>query len=101
MAEAPMGMDKAEMKKLLMRSKQEPVSCALALSEDGKSALLLLDKLKQPRAMQQALTKEHPKATNPRFGTAEVDEEIDPKLVRFRLNRAAPGMARRLVRPLK
>ena len=63
--------------------------------------MLLLDKIKQPRAMQQVLQKDHPKATNPRFGTAEVNEEIDAKLVRFHLNRAAPGMARRLVRTLK
>ncbi len=94
-------MDRAEMKRLLARSKAEPVSCALALAEDGKSAVLMLDKIKQPRAMQLLLQKEHPKATNPRFGTAEVDEEIDARLVRFRINRAASGMARRLVKSLK
>jgi hypothetical protein len=93
-------MERAEMKRLLARSKAEPVNCAVGTAEDGKVAVLLLDKLKQPRALQLALEKQFPKATNWRFGTAEVDEEIDPKLARFHLNRPASGLARRLVKTL-
>lgn len=93
--------DKAGAKQLLKKSKTEPVSCALAMGEDGKSALMVLDKLKAPRALLTQLQKDHPKATKQVFGTAEVDEERDPKLVRVHVNKAGGGLARRLIKTLK
>jgi hypothetical protein len=38
---------------------------------------------------------------NARFGTAEVDPDDDPTLVKFRLNKPVTSMARRLVKTLK
>lgn len=100
MAAEPM-MDKATMKRLLTLSKKEPVSCAVGMGADPQLGLLMLDKIKQPKAVEREMMKAHPETRNERFGTAVVDTEIDPKLVRFHLNRAAPGMARRLVKTLK
>ena len=93
--------DKAGAKQLLNKSKAEPVSFAAAIGEDGKSAVMLLDKMKAPRALLGQLQKDHPKASKPVFGTAQVDEEKDPKLVRLQVNKASSGLARRLVKTLK
>lgn len=94
-------LDKALIKRLLTVSKREPVSCAVALGADPQFGLLVLDKIKQPKALERELLKDHPEARNQRFGRAEVDTEIDAKLVRFHLNKPAPGIARRLVKTLK
>ena len=100
MAEAAdTGMDKADMKKLLTRSKKEPVNCAVALSKDA--ALMLLDKIKQPKALVKALQKDFPDAKAPRWGQAFVDVDENPKLVILTLNAAAPGIARKLKKSLK
>ncbi len=94
-------VDKAQIKRLLTLSKKEPVSCAVAQGADPQFGLLLLDKIKQPKALERDLLKANPEARNQRFGSAEVDIDIDPKLVRFRLNKPAQGIARRLVKTLK
>jgi hypothetical protein len=87
------------MKKLLTRSKDEPVNCAVALA--GQQALMLLHKTKQPRALSAELEKEHPDAKNTRWGNASVDIDKDPKLVVLTLNKAASGLARKLKQTLK
>jgi hypothetical protein len=89
------------MKRLLMKSKSEPVNCSFGQGEDKTMALLMLDKVKGPKAVEKDLTKKFPTANNTRFGTAEVDVDIDPKLVRFRINKTTSGAARKLVKTLK
>lgn len=101
MADGDTGMSRGEMKKLLMKSKDEPVSAAFALGPDPTVGLLMLDKIKQPRALGKILEKQFPDAKNSRFGTAMVDADADPKLVRFFVNRQVSGMARKLAKTLK
>jgi hypothetical protein len=100
MADAQKGMSKGEMKRLLRISQQDPVSCAVGLSKDGSAGLMVLDKLKQPRALEKVLLGDEPDAKNIRWGTASVDPE-NTKLVRLTLNRAASGLARKLIKTLK
>jgi hypothetical protein len=101
MADINTGMEKPDMKRLLMKSKQEPVNCAIGQGGDATIALLLLDKVKGPKSVEKDLAKQFPDAKNTRFGSAHVDMELDPKEVRFRVNKAAPGIARKLVKTLK
>jgi len=100
-AEVKTGMEKPDMKRLLMKSKEEPVNCAFGQGDDNTMALLMLDKVKQPKAVEKELTKEFPNAKNTRWGTAAVDTEVDPKLVRFIINKPVSSMARKLVKTLK
>lgn len=96
------GMDKQDMKRLLMKSKSEPVNCSFAPSDTEKTmAVLMLDKVKQPKAVEKDLTKKFPNASNTRFGTAFVDVDTDPKLVLFKINKPISGAARKLVKTLK
>lgn len=95
------GMSKADMKKLLTRSKAEPVHCAVGSSKAPGFGLLLLHKTKTGRALEAMLKEECPDAFNTRFGTAFVDIEDNPKLVKITLNRAVSGIAKRLVKTLK
>ena len=100
MAVAPnTGMKKAEMRKLLERSKDEPVTCAVGQGDSG--GLMLLDKRKPGRALETALKEEFPDARNTRFGTAFVDVDDNPKLVKLTLNKPVTGMAKRLIKTLK
>jgi hypothetical protein len=93
-------LDKAELKKLLIRSKREPVNCAVGMAETGQ-ALIQLHKIKQPRAVSTEMDKEYGPLKNLRWGKAEVDVDADPKLVVLILNKPAPGMARKLKKTLK
>jgi hypothetical protein len=95
------GMDRAEMKRFLLKSKQEPVNCALGVGDDKSVALLMLSPHRSAKALQGDLQKQFPSAFNTRFGTAVVDTEDDPTLVKFMLNKAVTSMARRLVKTLK
>ena len=95
------GMDRADLKRLLLKSKQEPVNCAIAQPKEPGPGLLLLHRTKQPRALCQDLEKQFPDAKNPRWGTAHVDLDDDPKLVKFIINKPVSGMAWRLVKTLK
>ena len=95
------GMDRAEMKRFLLKSKQEPVNCAIGVGDDKSVALLMLARSRSPKALQGDLQKEFPSAFNTRFGTAMVDTDDDPTLVKFMLNKAVTSMARRLVKTLK
>ena len=93
-------IDKSELKKLLTRSKKEPVNCAIGLAADG-SAVIMLDKIKQPRAVLKKMEDEYGDIKNGRWGTAEVDTDVDPKLVVLTINKTASGIARKLKKTLK
>ena len=93
------GIDKAEVKKLLIQSKREPVSCAVGLGPD-QQALIMLHKVKQPRALAKELEKNYGEIKNPRWGTAFVDIDDDPKLVIVTLNKPSSGLARKLKKAL-
>ena len=75
-------MAAAQMKPLLMLSKREPVSAALGMTAD-KLGVVLLDKKAKPRKALAQLRAEAKKIqlgldnASLRFGTAEVDPEID------------------------
>ena len=93
------GMDRMEIRQLLRLAAGHPLRAAIALSPDGK-AIIVLDRHKQPRALDRELKEQLPGGRLHRFGTFSADED-DRKMARFVLNRAAPGMARRLVKALK
>jgi hypothetical protein len=97
----PTGMDRAEMKRLLLKSKHEPVNCAIGIGNDKSVALLMLARNRSSKSLQGDLQKDFPTAFNTRFGTAVVDTDDDPTLVKFMLNKAVTSMARRLVKTLK
>ena len=94
-------MEPRDLKKLLVRAKREPVSCALASGEGAGPYLILLDRAKDPRAVLGLLKKQFPTARTPAFGTASVDADANPKQVCFTVNKKAPGVARKLVKALK
>ncbi len=94
------GIDKAEIKKLLIRSKKEPVNCAVGLDKSAQ-AVISLHKIKQPRAVLKDLEDDFGVVKNPRWGTASVDVDTDPKLVILTLNKSAPGFARKMKKTLK
>jgi hypothetical protein len=85
-----------ELKPLLIKSKLEPVNCAVGLTEDKLGVVLLHRRLK-PKQVLEELRKQakqvklNLEAASLRFGTAEVDPAIDATLVRLRLNKPAPG----------
>jgi hypothetical protein len=89
-------MAPAEMKPLLIKSKQEPVNCAIGLTED-KLGVVLLHRRMKPKKLLAELKKKakdvklNLDAGSLRFGTAEVDPDIDSALVRFKINKNAPG----------
>jgi len=100
-ADVDTGMEKGEMKRLLAKSKKEPVNCAFGQGDDNTMALLLLDKVKAGKGVEKELTKQFPDAKNTRFGTAVVDVDVDPKKVIFTVNKPVSSMARKLVKTLK
>ena len=92
-------MSAEKMKPLLMLSKHEPLSAAIALTTDG-DGIILLDKKAKPRkamAMMHAAAgkaKLQLNAATIRFGRAEVDPDYDSAMVRFFINKDAPGNMR-------
>ena len=99
MADIDRGMEVADMKRLLTKSKVEPVNVAVGL--DGKNAVMMLHKIKQPKAVSKDLEGKFKGLKNPRWGTAFVDTDADAKLVILTLNRAASGMGQKLKKTLK
>ncbi len=93
------GMELAELKRHLRLAKAEPIQVAFALGGDGK-AVLQMHKRKPGRALERELKETAPDSRNHRWGTASVSPD-EPKLVRIMINKAASGMARRLVLALK
>lgn len=100
-AEVQTGMEKQDMKRLLMKSKKEPVNCAIGMGADPSIGLMLLDRIKGSKAVEKELVKAIPDAKNTRFGHAEVDVDDDPKLVKVFINKPVSSMARKLVKTLK
>ena len=66
-----------------------------------QQALIMLDKIKQPRAISKELEKMYGEIATPRWGTAFVDVDADPKLVILTLNKPTPGFARKMKKTLK
>jgi hypothetical protein len=98
MADEP-GMDKDELRKLLMVAKKTPVNAAIGMLKDGRPALLL-HKIKQPRTLSKELESSGD-LKNMRWGDFHVDGDKDPKTLVARLNKPAAGLARRLVKAVK
>jgi hypothetical protein len=93
------GSDRAELKKLLKAAREKPVSMALAMANDG-SAIIKLDRIKAPRALEKAL-KEEEGSKSHRFGTVVIDQDA-PKVAKFIVNKQiGGGIARKIVIALK
>lgn len=101
MPENETAMDAQDMKRLLLRSRQEPVSCAFAEDAETHAGLILFDRIKQPKVVAKELLKQCPEAKSLRYGTASVDTKDSPKLVKFAVNKPASGMVAKLVKSLK
>jgi hypothetical protein len=93
------GMDKTEIRHILRLAGGEKLRAAVALSREGK-AVIVLDRHKPPRALERELKEDLPGSRLHRFGTLSVDEG-DPRLARFVVNKASPGMARKLAIALR
>jgi len=88
-----------EMKPLLALSKREPIQAAVGITADGEGVILLHKKLKAKKVLavlKATASKEKVPlaASSLRFGKAEVDTDYDPGMVRFFLNKDAPGAMR-------
>ncbi len=96
-----------KMKPLLALSKREPVHAAIGLTADGEGVILLDKKLKPKKVLallkaNAAKAKLQLQPSSLRFGKAEVDTDYDPGMVRFFLNKEAPGnMRAKLVEVVK
>ena len=93
------GSDKAELKKWLNRAATNPVHMAFIFGKDGK-AVVKLDGMKPGRALEKSLQDGMPDAKNGRFGTVQIDS-TDPDTVKFIVNKAVSGAARKLTMALK
>jgi hypothetical protein len=92
-------MSAAKMKPLLALSKKEPVQAAIGLTADGDGVVLLDKKMKPKKVMSvlKAMAAKEKIQLQPstlRFGKAEVDTDYDPGMVRFFVNKEAPGNMR-------
>lgn len=110
------GMKTGDMKSHLRQSSEKkPLKFAFGVGKDANLALLLLEKSGAPLAVEGSLKKMFPDVKNTRFGTAypagkggEETQETEgeegkegPSLVKFYVNKAVTGMAKRLVKTLK
>jgi hypothetical protein len=93
-------MKPAAMKLLLAVSKREPLQAAFALTSDGEG-VVLFDKKMKPKKVRSTLLKDAKDAkinlqtATIRFGKAEVDTDYDATMVRFFINKDAPGNMRK------
>lgn len=98
-------MPPARMKALLATSKNEPVAAAIALTTEG-DGIVLLHKLAKPKKVLGMLREEAQKAglklnnATARFGRAHVDTDYDSAMVRFFVNKEAPGTMRAKLVPV-
>jgi hypothetical protein len=97
------GMDRQAMKKMLALSRRAALNAAIGMGDpkDGSLGLLLIDKVMPPKQILKTLKDQFPKGSKFCFGTASVDMDADPKLVKFRMNKRIPGLDRRLRKTLK
>jgi hypothetical protein len=98
MAEIDRGMELPDLKRLLTKSKTEPVNVAVGMS--GKNAVMMLHKMKQPKAVCKDLEAKFKDLKTQRWGTAFVDIDEDPKLVVLTLNRGGGGLGKKLKKTL-
>src|SRR4051794_6776795 len=98
-AQPQIGMEKAELRTHVKFARRAPVHIAFALGSDGK-AIIMMDKRKQPRAVLKDLKEQAADARNHRFGAMMFDPE-NPKVARITVDKAASGMARKLVLAFK
>lgn len=101
MAEIEFGMEKAQLKQLLLRSKKDPVNCAMGKGAGANGVFLRLDKIKQARKISNELKDEFGDIKDLRWGTAFVDTDVNPKLVEFRINKPAQGLGKRLIKVVR
>ena len=94
-------MSPKDMKPILAKSKQEPVSCVLTLARNkDKDGVILLDWRIKPKKLVSELRKLAAKAKIEidndliRFGRALVDTDVDSRLVQIKVNKAPPGVLR-------
>ena len=83
---------------MLTVAKGDPISCAIGLGSDPGIGLIMLHKTKGPKAVEKDLTAKFSDTKLTRWGTVQVDDE---GLVKFIVNKATSGMARRLTKSLK
>lgn len=97
------GMDMHAMKKMLALSRRTTLNTAIGLGDakSGGLGLLLIDKIMPPKQVMKTLKEQFPKGSKFCFGTASVDMDADPKLVKLRMNKRIPGLDRRLRKTLK
>ena len=97
------GMTPSAMKKLLDQSVEAPVNFAFAMGQRPNTAVLLLDRLKHGKSLENVAAAALPHGCKSCFGTVTVtvDQTARPKLVVFRPERKLPGMAKELVHALK
>jgi hypothetical protein len=98
---AATGMEIAEMKRMLAHSREAPLGCAIGAGDDRTMALLLIDKVKAPKAVLKDLEEQFPDLVNPRFGTVQAMPDGEAKTVRFVLNKSSSGLSKKLVKTLK
>ncbi len=99
MAKGEPDIDKVELKKLLIKSKKEPISCAVGIV-NGFPAIMV-HKSKPGRALMGMLKEEYKDVKDTRFGEAFVDVDDNPKLVILTLNKGISGFARKMKKTLK
>jgi hypothetical protein len=92
-------MSPGEMKPLLALSKREPLHCAIGITADGEGVILLNKKMKSKKVLAllkstAAKEKIQLQPSTLRFGKAEVDTDYDSGMVRFFVNKEAPGNMR-------
>jgi len=92
-------MEPGAMKPLLALSKREPVHAAVGITADGEGVILLDKKMKSKKVLatlkaSAAKAKIQLQPSTLRFGRAEVDTDYDSGMVRFFLNKEAPGNMR-------
>ena len=96
------GMEKAEMKQLLNKAAPDnPINFAFAQGKEPAFALLKMDKMKNPKACDKIIAEEFKDSKNSRWGTLIIDPAVNSSLVRFTVNKAVSGMAKRLTKTLK
>jgi len=96
----PAKIDIGKLKRLFILARKQKVGCAVGLTVDGK-AMVMLHKIKKPKAILKDLMDQFGDLKNPRWGTAEVDEKQNPRLIMLTLNRSSPGLENRLKKTIK
>src|SRR3954447_19283294 len=94
------GMERADMKALLNKARPDkPVSFAFGLGKDPNLAMLKMDKLKNPKAVDKMLGDQFADVKTSRWGTVSFDET--DQTLKFLVNKPIGGVARKLVKTLK